>query len=556
METIDEAIAEARKREVPVDDKFRLWITCEPHPEFPINLLQISIKMTNEPPAGMKAGLYRNFTSIVDGERLGRVETKEWRDLVFTTCFLHSAVQERRKFGPQGWSVPYEFNNGDLEASLTFLEKHSFSPMGLSWPTIQYMISEVQYGGRVVDDLDRVLFNTFAETWLQPQIFEEEFLFAPQIGAGFKYCVPHYDDIENYRKFIQTMPGYDTPEIFGLHSNSELTYGTNQATYILSTISDTQPKKAAAGGGKTREEEVVEKCDEMLAQMPPGYKDQEVRDLVRKRSTKETREVLGYTPEERVDGFTIPLNVFLYQEITRLNNVIKIVRDTLVGLKQAIAGEIIMTPQLLEALDLVYSARPPNHWFLDAGGAEFAWVMPSLGLWFTGLLDREKQFTSWLMTTRPISFWMTGFFNPTGFLTGVRQEVTRRHKAEKWALDDVVLKNDVTDYKDQTRIRSAPEEGVFIHGLVLEGGSWDKQAKMVRESVPKELYADVPVIKVTAITSERSNKIYKEGEYYDCPCYVRPRRNALTFVFKVKLNTQQPPEHWTLRGVALLCSKD
>ena len=64
--------------------------------------------------------------------------------------------------------IPYEFNTSDLEASLTFLEKHCFSTTGLSWPTVRYMISQVQYGGRITDDLDSVLFQTFAKLWLQP----------------------------------------------------------------------------------------------------------------------------------------------------------------------------------------------------------------------------------------------------------------------------------------------------------------------------------------------------------------------------------------------------
>jgi len=561
MGKIEEDLIKYHEEKV-VSSEFRLWITCEPHVDFPINLLQISIKVTNEPPRGMKAGLLRSYSSVVDGERLGRVETKEWRDLVFTLCFLHSTVQERRKYGAIGFCIPYEFNTSDLEASLTFLEKHCFGVQGLSWPTVRYMICAVQYGGRITDDLDRVLFDTFGKEWLGPDIFKEDFQFTRHASSKvFKYAIPACDTIDSYRQHIADLPSHDSPELFGLHVNADLTYGTNEALYILNTISDTQPKESGVvKGGKTREETVFDKADDLLAVMPKLYKDDEVRELVRKRSRLENEFVLGEKPSEKIDGFSIPLNIFLYQEITRLNRTLTNVRQTLNDLKSAIQGEIIMTPELQAALNDVYNEKPPRHWYLDASGQAIAWYLPSLALWFSGLLDREKQLSQWLYNTRPVSYWITGFFNPQGFLTATRQEVTRRHKAasEKWALDDVVLVSTMTEFMELKKVYKPPIEGVYIHGLYLEGCAWDrKDGKLVESS--KELYVPMPFMLVTAVTSRQAEKQYAvkdDVRYYDCPVYRTPKRTDLNYIFTVKLKTYQDPDHWTLRGVALLCSKD
>ena len=44
-----------------VHEEFRLWITAEPHPGFPIGLLHMGLKLTNEAPVGIKAGLRASY---------------------------------------------------------------------------------------------------------------------------------------------------------------------------------------------------------------------------------------------------------------------------------------------------------------------------------------------------------------------------------------------------------------------------------------------------------------------------------------------------------------
>ncbi|XP_018400014.1 PREDICTED: dynein heavy chain 8, axonemal [Cyphomyrmex costatus] len=507
--------------EAPHPD-FRVWITTEPHKDFPVSLLQMSLKYTYEPPHGIRASLLATYSGM-NQEILDQCDATQYIPLIYTVSFLHTVVQERRKFGPLGWNIPYEFNSADWLASCMFMNNHlnDYDPKrGINWQSVRYMIGEVQYGGRITDDYDKRLLNTFAKVWFTEALFAEGFVFY----KGYPLLV--LKQVSDYLKAIDAMSPVDPPQVYGLHPNADITYQSNTTQTVLDTIISVQPKEAGVVGVESREVVVARQAKEMLEKVPGLYDMFEVKERL------------------HAMDHTAPMNIFLKQEIDRIQMVIKLVRVMLKDLLLAIEGVIIMSEELRDALDNIYDARIPKIWKARS------WESASLGFWFTELLERNQQFSTWLQSGRPSKFWMTGFFNPQGFLTAMKQEITRAHK---WALDNVMLHNEVLS-KIAEEIKAPPPEGVYVYGLFLEGAGWDRRNVRLCESANKVLYVLMPVIHIFALHNADKISLPNKGlKLYQCPVYKKPQRTYMLLVTSILLQTLKNPDYWILRGVALLC---
>jgi len=232
----------------PIHQDFRLILTTEPHAKFPIGLLQKCIKLTNDLPSGMKAGLKRTYTQLTQ-DMLDSVDKPSyWLPLVYAIAFIHSTIIERKKYGPLGWCIKYEFGTHDFNASIQFLQSYLYAidtrkqPIAqqISYPTIRYMISEVHYGGRVTDSFDRRLMNTYAKEWISQAVVSPNFYFSPQA----KYTHPYNDCLDCLSKppnapgnnpavftigwvrdyINKAVSPVDTPQIYRMHPNAEITF--------------------------------------------------------------------------------------------------------------------------------------------------------------------------------------------------------------------------------------------------------------------------------------------------------------------------------------------
>ena len=105
---------------------FRLWLTSMPTGAFPVPVLQNGIKITNEPPLGLKANLRQNFLNMEEDDfgDIDEGKEQEWQKMLFAVIFYNAVCTERKKFGPVGWNIQYGWMQSDLNTGILMLRNY------------------------------------------------------------------------------------------------------------------------------------------------------------------------------------------------------------------------------------------------------------------------------------------------------------------------------------------------------------------------------------------------------------------------------------------------
>jgi len=428
-----------------------------PSDKFPVSIVQNGVKTTIEPPKGLRSNLLRSYMALDDAEMDTCAKPTAYKRLMFCLCFFNALIIERRKFGPLGWNIPYEFSASDLKISQSQLKMFLDEYKEIPFEALRYMAAEANYGGRVTDPKDRRCISTLLETYYNPEVLRKDNYKFCVSGA---YIVPNDGLMEDYIEYIKEMPLGDLTEVFGLHNNADITSAINDTNNLLSTALSMLPR-TVGGEGKSQEESLKETAKSLLDKLPQPL------------DTEKAAKLHPIMYEES-------MNTVLAQELLRFNKLLSVVRASLINLGKAIKGEVVLSLELETMGNSLYDNRVPLLWEAKAYPS-----LKPLASWVIDFLARLKFMQDWIDNGAPANFWISGFFFTQSFMTGVKQNYARRLKL---AIDGIDWDFKVICPQHNIDVTKAPEHGTYVHGTFLEGCRWDQDNEVLEESEHKVLF--------------------------------------------------------------------
>lgn len=504
---------------------YRLFLTTVPTDKFPVTFLHSAIKITNEPPKGIRANLKRIYKEIDEDWYKETTKPNEFRNLLFCLSAFHSVMLERRKFGSTGWNISYEWMTSDLETSQKHLKSFIESSSDVPFDSLELMISDINYGGRVTDYNDQNLVKSLLKLFINTKSLKTGNVLI-SLNNNKNLEIPKTESIDMVLEYIDSLPIDDQPNVFGLHPNASIKLDLQRSEEVKQFISLSEPNSRSIGGSRKPDEFVLDLIAKFKERLP---KQIAIRDI----------------------DYNKSLLVFRNQEAERFNSLLKSIAESLDDLEMCVKGLKVMSMEKEEMYKSFLSQEVPSNWqsksFLS---------LKKLYAWFDDLIERIKFFYDWMKKESMDSYWMSSFYFPQGFLTAILQTYARKHVLP---IDSLTIKTVISDESTKLPDNS---DAFRIRGFYLENGSYNHAQKQIDEALPRTLHFNMPLIEILPVEIKDYEYNY---EIFKCPVYKTTQRrgelsttgHSTNFVMNVDLPIQKASrDKWIGRSTAIVLQPD
>jgi len=500
-----------------VHKDFRLIISTNPHPKYPISFLQRCEKITFEMPKGIGTNMARILDDLQKDnpkfENYERVEKNDFKfssfcKLVYSLCMFHSVLIERRKYKSYGWTSFYDFNNSDFKICFdilkSYMSRFSMSGENFPWKAVQELIA-INYGSRFTNEKDLSLLNTYSTTFFNQKVITEKIYNFSSVEPP--YLLPDdslYERFKNsvssdplyanksefflrtnfYKDEARKLPKEDPPELFGLHFNAEISAQIEDNLLLIENIRLLSPDLLASGVGTTPKEEII------ISKIQAG-----LEKLPKFLNTELAKRKILITTADKQMKFD-PTQYSLFLEATRYNNLLRTIKTDLTTIESALKGNTILSPEIEEMIGTLYEDKVPVNWL------NIYLSTKKFSAYINDLLLRVEFFNKWITNGFTTSYYLGYFTNPNGFITSIKQ---------KYSLDNKVSFNRVSiDFKvnnEDDDVKATTKNGYIIKGLFIQGGIWDKKISVVKDENIQDLHCPMPLIIMTPMIASEHESI-------------------------------------------------
>lgn len=515
---------------------FRLWLSSYSINEFPISLLQNSIKITLDNPFNIKENLLRSFQSksIKNKNIFDCCPGKEkiFTKFLYELCFFHIVIKEKNNFGLQGWNIPYDFDYSDFETSIVQLQdlinKYEYVPI----EAISYFIGECNYGGKIMNKFDQRCMNYLLNYYCNYSITHSQYFFL----NNPKYLLPRKCEYNEIIKHIENMSIDHSAEVFGTDENAIAIRDAKETTEFLTYMS------LMSSVTLSKTDEIIE-ADKLA-----------IIDNIE----VEISNICIVENIEKIYHSTLsnPLNIVLIYEIELINKTLIEMRKTLTDLRSAFNGDIMLSNYLEELWKLIYNGQIPYIWKKISNNMEAI----NLSEFISYLLKKRDFIKDWIKNERPYVIHFGALSYCKMFLSVSKLMFSRKH--------NVPIQNIYSDFQilaiyEPSKIEKKFNDNFFIYGLYLIGAQWDSQKMTLTNSVPGTYRYEMPIICLKFVTK----KIILEN-VYKCPVYTICMENSIKksnvnfthfnqtqslhiYIMTIPLKTNICVAHWIRRSTAL-----